>query len=131
MQSDLYQLQSNNSHSAYQEIYKAHYRPVKQFVLQNSGSADVTADPFQDSMIALWDNVIFRQLRRARAQASIPGIYSKCRKLFWLNLFIFYVLFRQRELVLKCERNVYTENYGSDVFTFAGKLFKWEGSCSY
>ena len=66
-----------------QYIYKNHYDPVRQLILNNSGSEDDAEDIFQEALI-----VIFKRLRDdgqfELSSAFKTYIYSVCR-LLWLK----------------------------------------------
>jgi RNA polymerase sigma factor (sigma-70 family) len=84
MQPDLYQLLLNNSDTAYKEIYKGHYAAVRLFVLKNGGSDDDVKDLFQESIIALWDNVHSGKYKHSN-EAMLHGYFRRICKFKWME----------------------------------------------
>jgi RNA polymerase sigma factor (sigma-70 family) len=81
---DLYQKLLNNNESAYQEIYKAHYAVIKQYVLKNSGSEDDVKDLFQEGIIALWDNIRSEKYKHTN-DSMLHGYFRTICKYKWME----------------------------------------------
>jgi RNA polymerase sigma factor (sigma-70 family) len=85
MQPDLYQLLLHNSDTAYREIYKAHYAAIRQLVLKNGGAGDDAKDVFQESVIALWDNIHSGKYRHT-SEAMLHGYFRRICKFKWMEM---------------------------------------------
>ncbi len=85
MQLDLYQLLLNNDDTAYKEIYKSHYAFVKSYVLKNSGDEDEVKDLFQDSIIALWDNIHAGKYVHTN-ETMLHGYFRNICRFKWLEI---------------------------------------------
>ncbi|MDB5136569.1 MAG: sigma-70 family polymerase sigma factor [Mucilaginibacter sp.] len=81
---DLYQTLLNNNESAYQDIYKAHYAAIKQYVLKNSGSEDDVKDLFQEGIIALWDNIHSEKYKHTN-DSMLHGYFRTICKYKWME----------------------------------------------
>ena len=85
MQLDLYQMLLNNNEAAYREIYKSHFAFVKSFVLKNNGDEDELKDLFQESIIALWDNIHNGKYTH-KNETMLHGYFRNICRFKWLEI---------------------------------------------
>ena len=82
---DLYQLLLSNNDAAYRDIYKSHFAFVKSYVLKNSGDNDEANDLFQDSIIALWDNINSGKYTHTN-DTMLHGYFRNICRFKWLEI---------------------------------------------
>ena len=86
------------------KLYWDNYQKVQTYVLNNNGTADEAKDIYQESFIAVWQNVRSGRFK-SQAGSSLEGYIFQVAKYKWLD----YLRAKKRNKLVPVEDNISVE----------------------
>lgn len=81
---EIFHAVKNNDGQALKQVYHDNYKPVEQYILQNSGTRDDARDIYQEAFVAVWRNI---QLEKFSPQheGSLSAYILQVSKNKWIS----------------------------------------------